>query len=111
MFYCDLVLVDCANVQGTLDVVLSVSFFLAEGIMHSTARFLPASFLYYSWPFWGRDLHWPVEWGALLAAAESTMFLVFPYCSVCGDTLGSLLCHLRPGMIVLVNAYGFHPFR
>lgn len=79
--------------------------------MHSTARFLPASFLYYSWPFWGKDLHWPVEWGALLAAAESTMFLVFPYCSVCGDTHGSLLCHLRPGMIVLVNAHGFHPLR
>lgn len=35
--------------------------------------------------------------GALLAAAESTVFLVFPRDSVCRGTLCSFFCHLSLG--------------
>lgn len=85
----------CASVQGALNAVLPVSLSLGRGY-----KAQPGFFLH---PFCAipgpseTNLHWPVEWGALLAAAESTVFLVFPRDSVCRGTLCSFFCHLSLG--------------
>jgi len=56
---------------------------------------VPSCILFIPSPFEAKVFTGQLSGGDLLAAAESTVFLVFPYDSVCRGTLCSFLCHLK----------------